>query len=119
MIERKQIFVNGKWVDSSGDGVLTVINPATEEPVATVPRGSVDDVDRAARAAADAFAAWSQTSVEERTAAVSELARLTEARSDDIARAIITEVGQPGRLGHEQPHGQRRQRPQDHRRHPR
>jgi hypothetical protein len=28
MIERNQIFINGKWVDSSGSEVLTVINPA-------------------------------------------------------------------------------------------
>jgi aldehyde dehydrogenase (NAD+) len=66
MIERKQILVNGKWVESLGDGVLTVINPATEEPFATGPRGSAEDVDHAARAAADAFPSWSRTSVEER-----------------------------------------------------
>ncbi len=36
VIERNQIFVNGKWLESSGTDVITVINPATEEPVATV-----------------------------------------------------------------------------------
>ena len=39
MIERNQVFINGKWVDSSGDGTISVINPATEEAIATVPAG--------------------------------------------------------------------------------
>ena len=51
MIERNQIFVNGKWVESAGTGVITVINPATEEPFATVPRGSAEDVDQLAQSA--------------------------------------------------------------------
>ena len=66
MIERNQIFINGKWADSSGRDVITVINPATEEPFATVPRGTAEDADRAVQAAADVFAGWSQSSVQER-----------------------------------------------------
>ena len=49
MIEHKQIFVDGKWVDSSGRDVLKVINPVTEEPIATVPRG-IDRGRRSGRA---------------------------------------------------------------------
>ena len=98
MIERNQILVNGKWVESSGDGVLTVLNPATEEPLATVPRGSAEDVDRAARAAADAFPSWSQTSVEERVELLGRIVRLLEARSEEITRAIVSEVGEPATL---------------------
>ena len=39
VIERDTIFIDGKWVGSAGTGTLTVVNPATEEPIATVPRG--------------------------------------------------------------------------------
>jgi len=98
MIERNQILVNGKWVESSGDGVLTVINPATEEPLATVPRGSAEDVDHAARAAADAFPSWSRTSVEERVELLGRIVRLLEARSEEITRAIVSEVGEPATI---------------------
>ena len=98
MIERGQIFINGKWVDSSGEGVIPVINPVTEDPIATVPAGSAEDVDRAAHAAADAFPAWSQTPVDQRAAMLRELARLTEARAAEITRAIVSEIGQPERL---------------------
>ncbi|WP_435225750.1 aldehyde dehydrogenase family protein [Streptomyces sp. Tue6028] len=95
MIERDQIFINGKWVPSSSDGVLSVTNPITEETVATIPAGSAEDVDLAARSAADAFPSWSQTSVDERVEMLHKLARLTEARSEEIARAVVSEIGQP------------------------
>jgi len=54
MIERDQIFIGGEWRPSSGDGVIDVINPATEDVIAKVPRGSAEDVHRAAKAAAGA-----------------------------------------------------------------
>lgn len=101
MIERDQIFINGKWVASSGDGIISVTNPVTEETVATIPAGSAEDVDLAARAAADAFPAWSQTSVDERVEMLHRLARLTEARTDEITRAVVSEIGQPAKIAQE------------------
>jgi len=98
VIERDKIFINGEWVPSTGQGTITVINPVTEEPTATIPAGSAEDVDRAARAAADAFPAWSRTSVDERLAVLHELAKLTEARADEITRAIVSEIGQPASI---------------------
>jgi acyl-CoA reductase-like NAD-dependent aldehyde dehydrogenase len=95
MIEHRQIFVDGEWVDSSGTGVLTVTNPVTEEPIATVRRGSTEDVDRAVRAAARAFGGWSRSSVETRAEIFSRLARATEARAKEITRTIVGELGYP------------------------
>jgi aldehyde dehydrogenase (NAD+) len=95
MIEHEQIFVDGKWVDSSGRDVLTVINPVTEDPIATVPRGSAEDVDRAVRAAARAFPGWSQSPVEQRVEIFRKLARVTEARAKEITRTIVEELGYP------------------------
>ena len=95
LIERNEIFIGGRWVPSVGNDRLSVINPATEEELATIPRGAVEDVDRAAQAAAAAFPAWSQTSVEERAAAFRRLARLTEARAEELTRLVVAEVGQP------------------------
>lgn len=95
MIERKQIFINGQWVASTGTQVLTVTSPLTEQAVATVPRGTAEDVDRAAKAAAAAFPGWSQTPVPERVAIFKKLARLTEARSKEITQTMVTELGYP------------------------
>ncbi|BEL03754.1 aldehyde dehydrogenase family protein [Actinoplanes sichuanensis] len=101
MIERNRIFVNGAWVPSTGTETLTVINPVTEEPVATIPAGTAEDVDKAARAAAAAFPAWSRTTVDERIAMLDKLATLTAERADEITRAIVSEIGQPARIAHE------------------
>ncbi|MFE4684008.1 aldehyde dehydrogenase family protein [Streptomyces sp. NPDC056721] len=95
MIERDQIFINGKWVPSAGTDVIEVINPVTEEAVVTVPAGTAADVDAAAEAAAAAFPAWSKTTVEERAGFLRKLAELTEKRSDEITRAVVSEIGQP------------------------
>ncbi len=95
MIERKQIFINGQWVASTGTEVIAVVSPITEQVVATVPRGTAEDVDRAAKAAAAAFPGWSQTPVPERVAIFKKLARLTEARSKEITQTMVTELGYP------------------------
>jgi acyl-CoA reductase-like NAD-dependent aldehyde dehydrogenase len=95
MIQHKQIFIDGKWVDSSGTDVLAVINPVTEETIATVPRGTAEDVDRAVQAAAKAFLTWSGSPIEKRAEIFRKLARLTEARSEAITRTIVSELGYP------------------------
>ncbi len=95
MIERKTIFINGQWVPSTGTEVLTVINPVTEEAIATVPRGTAEDVDKAVKAAAAAFTSWSQTSVQQRVEIFKKLARLTEARSKELTQTMVSELGYP------------------------
>ncbi|MCC2676781.1 MAG: aldehyde dehydrogenase family protein [Ramlibacter sp.] len=95
MIERNKIYIDGQWVPSSGKDVLTIINPVTEEGIATVPRGTADDVDRAVQAAARAFPAWAATPVDERAAIFRKLARITERRADELTRTMVAELGYP------------------------
>ncbi|XVV10208.1 aldehyde dehydrogenase family protein [Actinoplanes sp. CA-131856] len=95
MIEHRQIFVNGKWIDSTATDVIPVVNPATEETIAVVARGTAEDVDLAARAAAAAFGEWSQTTVQERAAILRRMAELLEARSDELTGTMVGEVGTP------------------------
>ncbi|SDE80011.1 Acyl-CoA reductase [Variovorax sp. CF079] len=95
MIERNQIYIDGAWVPSTGSEVLTVVNPATEQVIATVPRGTADDVDRAVQAAVRAFADWSRSSTFTRVTLFRRLARLTEARFEEIAQTLVGELGYP------------------------
>jgi len=92
------IFVDNEWSQSAGQEWIDVVNPATEETIARVIRGTSADVDRAVKAAAKAFPAWSQTSVEERAALLRRLADLIEAKADEITPLIVSEVGQPIRF---------------------
>jgi len=95
MITRDKIFIDGQWVASTGTGVLTVVNPVTEEPLATVPRGSAEDVDRAVEAAVRAFPEWSLSPLQQRIEIFRKLARLTESRAQEITRTIVSELGYP------------------------
>ena len=49
---RDKLYIGGAWVPSTGKGVIEVINSTTEEVIGTIPEGTPEDVDRAARAAA-------------------------------------------------------------------
>jgi acyl-CoA reductase-like NAD-dependent aldehyde dehydrogenase len=95
MIEHNLLFIDGQWVASAGRERLVVVNPATEQPIATIPRGTSDDVDRAAQAAARAFAHWSQTPIETRVGIFKRLADLVKSRSEEITHTIVSEVGHP------------------------
>jgi aldehyde dehydrogenase (NAD+) len=49
------LYIDGQWTDGSGSDVLSVVNPATEKEIGTVPQGTVSDVQLAIRAARRAF----------------------------------------------------------------
>ena len=61
MTQYGKIFIDGAWVASSGTGTIYVYDSTNGEVLAAVPDGTAEDVDRAATAAARAFASWSQT----------------------------------------------------------
>jgi len=92
---RDKIYIGGAWVPSTGKGTLEVTDSNTEEVMATIPAGTAEDVDKAVQAAADAFAGWSATSVEERAKMLSRISEGLAARTDDIAQTISREVGMP------------------------
>jgi betaine-aldehyde dehydrogenase len=92
---RDKIYIGGAWVASTGKGTLEVIDSNTEEVIGTIPEGTVEDVDRAVNAAADAFYEWSNTSAEERGKLLGRAAEALGARSDEIAQIISREVGMP------------------------
>ncbi len=89
----QRLFIDGEWIRSLSNDLIDVVNPATERAITAVPGGTADDVDRAVRAAAEAFSDWSARSVHERVgilrAVGDELAGMTER----IARTVTAEVG--------------------------
>ena len=56
-----QLFINGKWLDSSSSETFEVENPATGEVIATVASATGDDAIKALDAASDAQYAVSYT----------------------------------------------------------
>ena len=87
-------FIDGEWVDPSG-GTDTVFNPATGEELAQAPVSSPEDVDRAVKAASDAFEGWSNTTPGERALALIRLADALEEHGEEIAALEIANAGKP------------------------
>ena len=52
---RTELYIDGAWVAPQGTGTIEVIDPATEQPIGSVPAGNADDVDTAVAAARKAF----------------------------------------------------------------
>lgn len=95
MKEYLQFYINGEWNDPVTPSLLNVINPATEEPFASISMGSADDVNKAVAAAKDAFTSFSKTTVQERVDMFGSILDEYSNRYDDIAAAISTELGAP------------------------
>lgn len=98
MSHEKQFYINGQWVEPKGDRTVDVINPATEEVVATIALGNEEDVNIAVAAARKAFESYSQTSREERIALLERVLEIFQRRSDEFAKAISLEMGAPAKL---------------------
>jgi acyl-CoA reductase-like NAD-dependent aldehyde dehydrogenase len=88
-----QLLINGELVD--GDMTMDVVNPATEEAVATCSRASEKQLDQAVAAAKAAFPAWSETNIEERKKAINAIADVIEANGEELARLLTQEQGKP------------------------
>jgi len=92
---RDTIYINGAWVASTGTSTIEVIDAGTEEVFATIPEGTAEDVDKAAKAAAAAFPAWFAKSVDERCDLLQKVADQLGARNAEIAEIVSHEVGMP------------------------
>ena len=94
-MEQTPMLIDGLRTGASSKGWIPVIDPATEEPIAEVPRGMPDDVDAAVRAADAAFPAWSRTAPAERGAVLHRAAARVRARAEDLALLLTSEQGKP------------------------
>ena len=91
------LYINGKYVDSSNDETFKVTNPATQEIIAYVSEATEGDIDKACRAARDAFenGPWRTMTVAERCAKLRRMAEIILERKEEIARLDAMDVGKP------------------------
>jgi aldehyde dehydrogenase (NAD+) len=91
----RQFYIDGKWIDPVEVHDLIAINPANEEPIATISLGSAKDVDRAVAAAKRAFESYSETTVEERLGLLRRIAEVYQSKMQEMAQTISDEMGAP------------------------
>ncbi|HEV3179271.1 MAG TPA: NADP-dependent succinate-semialdehyde dehydrogenase [Steroidobacteraceae bacterium] len=92
---RTRAFIGGQWLDAANRATLTVVNPATREPIGTVPDMGAPDTRRAIQAAAQAFPAWAALTAKERAAILRRWYELLMANQEDLATLMTAEQGKP------------------------
>jgi betaine-aldehyde dehydrogenase len=94
---RDTLFIDGKWVASTGADSFDVTDPWNREVFHRVARGSPDDVDAAVRAARRAFdtGPWRRMSGLERAGILRKMADLIAADTDRLARLEVRDNGKP------------------------
>jgi aldehyde dehydrogenase (NAD+) len=90
-----RFFIDGRWVEPHSTDRRDVINPATEQAIATIVLGDASDVDAAVAAACRAFPAFSETSREERIALLERVIEVYTAHIHEIAAIVSLEMGAP------------------------
>ncbi|MEM1103419.1 MAG: aldehyde dehydrogenase family protein [Pseudomonadota bacterium] len=88
-----KLLIGGALVDGVQD--ISVTNPATEQPFATVAKASEAEAEAAVQAAKAAFPAWAATGVEERQRLLTRLADAVAHHKDELARLVTQEQGKP------------------------
>ncbi len=90
---RTDLFIAGEWRAAASGERFDVVDPATEEVVATVANGGAEDGRAAAAAAAEAQGGWAETAPRERAEVLRRAWELITERADDLARLITLENG--------------------------
>jgi acyl-CoA reductase-like NAD-dependent aldehyde dehydrogenase len=97
MYQRRELFIDGKWVAPSTDAVIEVVSPHTEQVIGHAAAAAPADVDRAVAAARAAFdeGPWPRLTPGERIAAVERLAAAYKERRAELAELISATIGAP------------------------
>ncbi|HEX3453684.1 MAG TPA: gamma-aminobutyraldehyde dehydrogenase [Gaiellaceae bacterium] len=96
-------FVGGEWVDALSGETMDVLNPATGETIAEVPKGNEQDVERAVDAARKALPDWLDKTPKDRMELLLKLADLIDENADELARLESVNVGKPMSVAADEP----------------
>ena len=98
-----RMLIGGEWVDAASGRTLATLDPAAGEEIAQVPYAEAEDVDRAVRAAREAFEAgpWRRKmSAAKRADMIYRIAELVSANADELAQIEALDNGKPIRHAH-------------------
>jgi 1-pyrroline dehydrogenase len=96
-------FVGGEWVEAASGETMEILNPATGEVIAEVPRSTEADVDRAVAAAEKAWIEWRDKTPKDRMELLNALADVIEANADELIELESLNVGKPLWVARDEP----------------
>jgi betaine-aldehyde dehydrogenase len=97
LTDHDSVFIGGRWTPAASRQRIEVVNPSTEEVIASVPSGSTEDVDRAVSEAQRALTSgsWPDLDLNERISIILRLRKLLISRSEEFAQLITAQMGSP------------------------
>ncbi|MCB1388640.1 MAG: aldehyde dehydrogenase family protein [Rhodobacteraceae bacterium] len=95
MLDKRNFYINGRWVAPQAGRDLEVIDPSTEEACAVISLGGTPDSDAAVAAARAALPGYMETPPAERRALVERILEVYKRRNDEMGAAISLEMGAP------------------------
>ncbi|MCF8026552.1 MAG: aldehyde dehydrogenase family protein [Desulfobacteraceae bacterium] len=95
MTETYQAFINGQWAETSGGQTMTVINPATGQPVAEAAKCGTQELEKAVEAAENAGPGWANTPVSDRSKVLLKASKLIMEKQNELAELETREHGSP------------------------
>ncbi len=95
MIEKTQNYINGAWVDTQSSEIIEVMNPSDDSVMGVVAASTAEDVDLAVAAAKDCFQSFQFSTKEERITILENIINEYEARAEELASTISSEMGAP------------------------
>ena len=75
MLDKKNFYINGRWIKPVRENNFDVIHPSTEDVVAKISLGSKEDLDIAVSAARKAFSSWKEVKKKRKTRSIKKFAR--------------------------------------------
>src|ERR1700734_515113 len=88
MKDCRQFYIDGKWVSPTAAHDFEIVNPATEDHIATISLGTATDVDRAVAAAKRVFETYSETTLDARLALLRRIIEVYKSKSEEMAETI-------------------------------
>jgi len=95
MLNKRNFYINGKWVKPFKPNDFQVINPSTEETCAIISLGNNEDVNKAVKAAKESLSEWSKVEKKYIISLLEKLYKIYEARWEEMTNSISLEMGAP------------------------
>ncbi len=95
LMDKLGLFIHGRFVSSSGETTIPVLDKATGEIIAAVTESTADDVTAALKSAQQAFGGWRQKPAHDRAALMHQAAGAVRTEADALAQLLTAEVGKP------------------------
>jgi betaine-aldehyde dehydrogenase/aminobutyraldehyde dehydrogenase len=101
-VTQYQNLVGGEWVDAVDGETMEVLNPATGEVIAEVPRGTEQDVERAVDEAKKAWEGWQDKTPKDRMELLLALADVMEEHGEELWKLESQNVGKPASIARDE-----------------